>query len=58
MQNPLKVPNSSDYFEDKYKDSISKGETEVIPESEFKTWLGYTDEQEEKLLFDDEFGQW
>ena len=55
VQNPLKVPNSSDYFEDKYKDSISKGETEVIPESEFKTWLGYTDMQEEDLLFEKKY---
>ena len=39
----------------KYLDSISKGETEVIPEAEFKAWLGYTDMQEEELLFEDKY---
>ena len=47
VQNLMKVPNSLAYFEGKYKESIMKGEREVIPESEFKAWLGYTDMQEE-----------
>ena len=55
VQSPFKVPNSSVYFEKKYLDSISKGETEVIPEVEFKAWLGYTDMQEEDLLFEDRY---
>ena len=45
--------NSSSYFEEKYLESISKGETKVIPESEFKAWIGYTDMQEDELLFGD-----
>ena len=53
VQNPLKAPNSSSYFEEKYLESISKGETKVIPESEFKAWVGYTDMQEDGLLFED-----
>ena len=50
----MKVPNSLAYFECKYIESITKGETEVIPESEFKAWLGYTDMQEEEFLFGSE----
>ena len=54
VQNPMKVPNSLASFEGKDLESTTKGETEVIPESEFKAWLGHTDTQEEELLFGSE----